>query len=165
MGATEVEVAERARSGADEELLVVDGTLRGRQHLSRAIGLAKTHHVAYLPEEQHRMVGELAPGQRTPVFIVGTTWSRHSWYLRLPGGSALPWSGVVRCECSADLAPSDAVALAEAATAALPGFASEPHKDPRAPQNLYPIAGLERELRRRLGDQHLVYRALRRAAA
>ena len=34
--------------------------------------------------------------------------------------------------------------------AALPAFASAPHKDTRSPQNLYPIAGLERELRRRL---------------
>ena len=44
-------------------------------------------------------------------------------------------------------------------------FASQPHKEPRAPQNLYPIAGLERALRRRLGDAAVVYRALRRAAA
>ena len=39
-----------------------------------------------------------------------------------------------------------------------------PPKDPRAPQNLYPIAGLERELRRRLGDPALLYRSLRAAA-
>ena len=47
----------------------------------------------------------------------------------------------------------------------LPRFASEPHKDPRAPQNLYPIAGLEHALRRRLGDPLLLERSLRRAAA
>jgi len=29
---------------------------------------------------------------------------------------------------------------------------------------MYPIAGLERELRRRLGDPRLLYRALREAA-
>jgi hypothetical protein len=72
---------------------------------------------------------------------------------------------VVRCECSSDLTPKAAIALADSATATLPRFASEPHKDPRAPQNLYPIGALERELRRRLGDQQLVYRALRIAAA
>ena len=44
-------------------------------------------------------------------------------------------------------------------------FASEPHKDARAPQNLYPIAGLERELRHRLGDQAVIYRALRLASS
>ena len=43
-------------------------------------------------------------------------------------------------------------------------FASAAYKDSRAPQNLYPIAGLERELRRRLGDPRLLYRALREAA-
>jgi hypothetical protein len=48
--------------------------------------------------------------------------------------------------------------------ATLPAYASTPHKDPRAPQNLFPIAGLERELRRRLGDAALVHRALRLAA-
>jgi hypothetical protein len=43
-------------------------------------------------------------------------------------------------------------------------LASVPHTDPRAPQNLVPIGGLERELRHRLGDQHILYRALRAAA-
>jgi hypothetical protein len=47
----------------------------------------------------------------------------------------------------------------------LPPLASSAHKDPRAPQNLVPIGGLERELRRRLGDQQLLYRSLRMAAA
>jgi hypothetical protein len=44
-------------------------------------------------------------------------------------------------------------------------YASTEYKDSRAPQNLYPIAGLERALRRRLGDQALLYRAIRRASA
>jgi hypothetical protein len=47
----------------------------------------------------------------------------------------------------------------------LPRFASEAHKDARAPQNLYPIAGLERHLKRLLGDPMLLERALRTAAA
>ena len=38
----------------------------------------------------------------------------------------------------------------------LPRFASSPYKDPRAPQNLTPIAGLERKLRGMLGDQRLL---------
>jgi hypothetical protein len=49
--------------------------------------------------------------------------------------------------------------------ATLPRFASQPHNDPRAPQNLHPIAGLERELRRCLGDPILLERALRQAAS
>lgn len=47
---------------------------------------------------------------------------------------------------------------------AIPPLAGTPYKDPRAPQNLVPIGGLECELRHRLGDQQLLYRALRAAA-
>jgi len=164
MTQVEVGIAEAARDDASVELLVIDGPLRGRQHISSAIGFVKSHAVAYLPPELHRIVGALAPGQRTPVFTIGTSFSRHSWYLRLPNVDGAPWAGIVRCECSSDLAPADAIARADAASAALPRFASEPHKDTRAPQNLYPIGGLERELRRRLGDQALLCRGLRAAA-
>ena len=59
----------------------------------------------------------------------------------------------------------DAVARAEIVLACLPRFASEAHKEPRAPQNLYPIAGLENQLRHRLGDALLLERSLRVAAA
>jgi hypothetical protein len=165
MGALEVDAAEEALHVCRAQLVVIDGPLRGRTHLPNAVGVIKTHHVVYLPAEQHRMVGELRAGQRTPMFTLGTSWSRHSWYLRLPGGTGSPWAGVVRCEASAELAPSVAIALADLATASLPRFASQAYKDPRAPQNLYPIGALERDLRRRLGEQQLVYRALRVAAA
>jgi len=166
MTAAEVAVAQRVRaaSAIDDDLLVIDGPLRGRQHLARTVGMIKTHHVAYLPPEQHRVVRALRPGERTPVFTIGTSWSRHSWYLRLPRGEDSPWAGVVRCEAAADLSASDVTDLAQVTAAVLPGFASERHKEPRAPQNLYPIGGLERELRRRLGDAELLYRALRTAA-
>jgi len=68
-------------------------------------------------------------------------------------------------ECSADLTAEDAVALADVTAQVLPRLASAPHKDPRAPQNLVPIGGLERQLRHRLGDAALLYRALRGALA
>lgn len=164
MLALELAVAEHARAEANVDLLVVDGPLRGRQHLPDAIGFVKTHQVAYLPAELNATIAALDDGQRTPVFMIGTSWSRHSWYLKLPGPGGSPWAGIVRCECSADLSPAAAIALANSASAVLPRFASHPHKDPRAPQNLYPIGGLERELRRRLGDEQLMYRALREAA-
>ena len=44
---------------------------------------------------------------------------------------------------------ADAIARAELVSACLPRFASQPHNEARAPQNLYPIAGLEGVLRRR----------------
>jgi hypothetical protein len=146
------------------DLLIVDGPLRGRERLPRALGYIKSHHATYLPPELNALVAALAPGQRTPAFHMGTSWDRHSWYLRLPGPSGAPWSGVVRIECAADLPVSEVTGLAGLSQRSLGRFASATYKDSRAPQNLYPIAGLERELRRRLGDQRLLYRALREAA-
>jgi hypothetical protein len=158
-------VAYRGRHPADDDLLVVDGPLRGRTHLERTVGYIKTHHTSYLPGDQASVVGALRPGQRTPAFTMGTSWERHSWYLQLPGTDGVPWSGVVRLECSADLEPKGVTALADLTALVLPAFASVPHKDPRAPQNLVPIGGLERQLKHRLGDERLLYRALRAAAA
>jgi hypothetical protein len=177
LSALEVDLAlavRQTRRDADD-LLVVDGPLRGRVHLDRTVGYIKTHHASYLPPAQAAVVGALGPGQRTPAFTMGTSWRRNSWYLQLPAGdsrgsagsapaSGAPWAGVVRIECSADLPASRVSELADLTALVLPPLASAPHKDPRAPQNLVPIGGLERELRRRLGDQQLLYRALRSAA-
>ncbi|HEY5882418.1 MAG TPA: hypothetical protein VIU11_26145 [Nakamurella sp.] len=167
LAAIELDVANGARADAPDEddLLVVDGPLHGRTGLPRAIGYIKSHHSAYLPRELHAMVGRLQAGERTPVFLIGNGWDRHSWYLRLPGSPGAPWAGVVRVECAPDLSTARVVELAGLTQAVLPRYASAEYKDTRAPQNLYPIAGLERELRRRLGDQRLLYRALRVAAA
>ncbi|MGZ4804708.1 MAG: hypothetical protein ACXV9P_19075, partial [Acidimicrobiia bacterium] len=167
MARREVEAAEAARRECpdpDDALVVVDGPLTGRQHVAGAIGVIKTHGVAYLPPDLHRVVSTLGPGDRTPLFTIGGRWSRHSWYLRLPGGADAPWAGVVRVECSTDVAVPAACTLADTVGITLGRYASEPYKDPRAPQNLYPIGGLERELRRRLGDPRLMFRALRVAA-
>ncbi|HEX4704069.1 MAG TPA: hypothetical protein VH352_18220 [Pseudonocardiaceae bacterium] len=161
----EAELAARWRetSGVEDDLLVVDGPLRGRTHLARTVGYVKTHHAAYLPPAQAQVVAALGAGERSPVFAMGTSWQRHSWYVRLAGGSAAPWSAVVRLECSPDLPAADVVTLADVTTVLLPPLASTPHKDSRAPQNLVPIGGLERQLRHRLGDAALLYRALRGA--
>jgi hypothetical protein len=171
LGEVEVLTAVAARAALsghgvppDSDLLVVDGPLRGRQHLPRALGYIKSHRTTYLPPGLNALVGALRPGQRTPVFLMGTSWDRHTWYLRLPGGSGAPWAGVVRIECSADLKVAAAIELAAVSQRCLGRFASAAYKDSRAPQNLYPIAGLERELRRRLGDPRVLYRALRQSA-
>ena len=160
----EVRIAEQARRSG-EELIVLDGPLRKRQHIPDAIGLVKTHYVRYLPEHLNAVVGMLAAGERTPVFrIDAQPFSRHAWYLRLPGPPGGPWAGIVRCEATGALAPDTVVRLADTVTATLPRFASSAHKDARAPQNLVPIGGLERILRHRLGDAQICYRALRAAS-
>ncbi len=160
MGVLETALAE----SQDADLVVVDGPLKGPRSVSPTIGYVKSHHVAYLPDECDATVAALQPGERTPIFLIPGAWSRFSWYLHLPGAVGHSWAGVVRCETSGDTEINDVIALANMSAGTLPYFASASHKDPRAPQNLYPIAGLERELRRRLGDQELLYRSLRVAA-
>jgi hypothetical protein len=154
-----------ARAGGARDLLVVDGPLGDRRTIAGAVGYVKAHHVAYLDAGLQRVVGDLGVGERTPLFTVGAQRFRYSWYVRLPGPATHAWWGVVRCEASGDLSPADAAVVADRVAATLPRFASQPHNDPRAPQNLHPIAGLERELKRRLGDPALLERALRAAAA
>lgn len=161
MGDLEGEVAEKH---ADVALVVVDGPLSHRRHVEGAVGYVKTQHVQYLPDELRFTLGSLPVGCRTPLFLTTTSWSRFSWYLRLANGTG-PAGGLVRCEVKADMTVAAASRLANLVTTSLPRYASARHKDPRAPQNLYPIGGLERELRRRLGDRDLAIRALRRAAA
>lgn len=149
-----------------DDLVVFDGPLRGRAG-ERTVGLIKTQHVQYLELAQQQVVTALDDGQRSPLFSVG---GRVSWYVRLPGPRTHGWAGIVRCEApSSSGAESQehtaAVALADLVTATLPRYASEPHKEHRAPQNLYPIKGLEHALRRRLGDQRLLQRALRKQSS
>jgi hypothetical protein len=143
--------------------VVVDGPLSHHREIDNAVGYIKTQKVQYLPIELRQVLTSLLPGFRTPLFLTTTSWSRYSWYLRLANHSG-PAGGLVRCEIDGDMGRAEAIRLADRVSASLPRFASDRHKDPRAPQNLYPIGGLERELRHRLGDREMAIRALRRAA-
>jgi hypothetical protein len=171
MLALEATVSEEARaqvtdlSMVDDDLLVTDGPLRGRHRLPRSLGYVKTHRTHYLRPKQAKVVTECRAGQRSPVFRVGPRWPHYSWYLRLPGPAGSPWAGVVRVQGSPDLTPEQAVALADRSAVTLPRFASRAYKDPRAPQNLVPVAGLERRLRALLGDPKLLHRSLLKATA
>ena len=90
-------------------------------------------------------------------------YQRYSWYLRLTDVGGHSWTGVVRCEASGALPLREVVGMANRTAAVLPAVASPLHLDPRAPQNLVPIAALERELRHRMGDAAMVNRGLRAA--
>ena len=59
-------LAFRAAHPAADDLLVVDGPLRGRTHLDRTVGYIKTHHASYLPAEQAAVVAALAAGPAHP---------------------------------------------------------------------------------------------------
>lgn len=163
MAQLEAKVASQVVMGA--ELSVLDGPLRGRTQLPNSVGYIKSHHRAYLPGELNEVIERLAPGQRTPVFHLMSGWPRYTWYLRLPGTASRGWAGVARLEAADNLDEDLVVALADATAAALPPLGSAAHKDARAPQNLTPIAGLERRLKRTLGDARLLLRAVRASSS
>lgn len=154
----------------EDDLVVFDGPLRGRTG-ERTVGLIKTQHVQYLELAEQQVVTSLDAGERSPLFVIGSgRFARWSWYLRLPGPRTHGWAGIVRCEAPTPgsdgaLDVHSAAALADRVSGSLPRYGSEPHKEHRAPQNLYPIKGLENALRRRLGDQRILQRALRKASS
>jgi hypothetical protein len=161
MGKLEGEIA---RTFGEESLVVVDGPLSHGRHPNGVVGYIKRQHTHYLPPEVRPVLLNLPVARRTPIFLIGGRSNRYSWYQRLAVGGG-PAGGLVRCEVAADSPIDEAIRLADTVASLLPRFASHPHKDPRAPQNLYPIAGLERTLRGRLGDPSLMERAIRLASA
>lgn len=164
MRRAEATVAEDLAQGG--YFVVADGPLYDYSHVQK-IGYIKSHRRSYLPSTHSSIIGSLGPAQRTPLFTIGEgRFKRYSWYLRLTDrGAGHSWTGIVRCEAASSLERSEVVTLADRAAAVLPAVASEPHIDPRAPQNLVPIAALERDLRHRLGDAGLVLRSLRQVAS
>jgi len=147
--------------------VVADGPINDLSATEK-VGFIKTHRAPYLSAERIPVVASLRRGQRTPLFLIGRdgAFPRYSWYQRLadlPGGHS--WTGVVRAEVSSHLDLATARRIADRTTAVLPLVASEPQVEPRAPQNLVPIAALERRLRRHMGDPLLINRALRSAVA
>ncbi len=161
----------RAEGDLSEELaktgvfVVSDGPINDMAATDK-VGFIKSHRAPYLSHERAAVIGSLECGQRTPLFLIGKggRYERYSWYFRIADrGDGHSWTGVVRGEVSAALDLDRAASIAARTTAIIPAVASEGHVDPRAPQNLVPIAALERELRRRLGDPGYVYRALRSA--
>ncbi len=159
---------ERARleaalaQGLEGGVVVMDGPLPFDNR--PALGLIKRHWARYLPEDKEGLLVALRPGERTPAFrkrrrVGGVTLCLASWYLALPlPGGYPPGAGLLRVE-----APEAGFeALAELSLSLGQALASHPAKDPRAPQNLLPIGGLERVLGRWLGDRRVVVRILAR---
>lgn len=163
MGGLEIRLARDATAQAPG-LVVVDGPLRSGGHDPGTVGSIKTQHRSYGPPIVQQTIAALAAGERTPLFVVGGAFPAWSWYVRLPGPVPYPLASVVRCVVGTELERDEVIALADTVTATLPRYASSPAKDARAPQNLYPIAGLENNLRHRLGDKELMLRGLNLAA-
>lgn len=156
--ALEKEVAEGLEGG----LLVVDGPVRLLRE-GPLLGYIKTHWVRYLPKEREALLEALAPGERTPAFRVHRKGLElASWYVRLPlppEGLRPPLAGLLRVETPLS---GPFLELADLSLGLFPALASHPVKDPRAPQNLLPVGGLERELSRRMGRPEVVGRMLAR---
>jgi hypothetical protein len=147
-------------------LVIADGPLRlGEEVSSPVVGVIKRFVRRYLDSDHDALLPRLEPGQRTPVFALLDPADGgvrgFSWYTRLTVLRP-PWhdhAGLVRCEVRAAVGEAGAVGLADRVSAVLPRFAGRA-SDPRAPQNLAPVGGLETWLRHRMGDARLVRRAL-----
>jgi hypothetical protein len=148
---------------AHHPLVIADGRLdRAEPAANQLAGVAKTLHQLYVAGEQRALIARLRAGERTPVFLIKDSWgSRFSWFLRLPYTRAIhhSYAGIVRLEIPDD--PSRSFTdVADMLSHNLPRFASKPEHDPRAPQNLLPVGGLERQLRHEMGDPAYIRRAI-----
>lgn len=163
----EAEGALAARLATEsDQVVLMDGplapSLRRSTTACPVVGVIKRFGREYLEPENAQLLPKLGPGDRTPLFALSQIKvRRYAWYARLTAVRA-PWhdhAGLVRCEIRGSLPVDEAANVADRVTSYLPAFAGRP-QDPRTPQNLIPIAGLETRLRHRIGDSALIRRAL-----
>lgn len=160
MRLAEADLVRETLAGADADLVVSDGPLTYFTE-GPAVGMVKRQSRSYLDGTRAQVLARLQPGERTPIFKLGEQrLERYSWYLRLSQPRPIDgtMAAMVRLEVAATGGLKKAQELAELAGAVLPRFASQPGRDPRAPQNVYPIGALETSLRHRLGDVALIRR-------
>jgi len=162
MRRSEAGLAERL--SAEVDVVFLDGPLTFLTSAARGsvVGFVKRLLRNYLDASAHALLARLEVGERTPVFLISGRDPRYSWYLRIARGRSIEsaLTGVARLEAPAARGLDEARALADLSARVLPRFASDSTRDPRAPQNLYPIGGLEARLKHRLGDPALVRRAI-----
>jgi hypothetical protein len=148
---------------ADVDVVFLDGPLtfltgaRGS-----VVGFVKRLLRSYLDPSAHALLPRLEVGERTPLFLVPGKEPRYSWYVRIARGRVIEsaLTGVVRLEARAARGLAESRALADLSAREMPRFASTATHDPRAPQNLFPIGGLEARLKHLLGDPAFVRRAI-----
>jgi hypothetical protein len=145
----------------EDALLILDGPLQ-RRAPDRAMGYVKTIHNFYVPPFEQRTIRQLQRGQRTPIFAIKSGLERYSWYLRLDHAADYhhPYAGIVRLEVRNELGLAWAQKIADWTCVMLPKYAAKGFRDPRAPQQLMPIAFLENELGRRMGDLGIIRRRI-----
>jgi len=159
---TEAGLAERL--SAEVDVVFLDGPLTFLTAAAggSVVGFVKRLLRNYLDPSAHALLPRLEVGERTPLFLIPGREPRYSWYVRIARGrlieSAL--TGVVRLEARAARGLDEAQALADLSAREMPRFGSDATRDARAPQNLYPIGGLEARLKHLLGDAAVVRRAV-----
>ena len=166
------EAALTRRLSADRSVLtLVDGPLRAPAAGCRVAGYIKRTARWYLGPEQRAIFGDLGVGGRTPLFRITRDpqpgRDRFSWYVRIAdlGPHLHPHASVMRLETWATLPVEQAARLADECARTLPHLGGSPIRDPRAPQNLTPVSGLEGWLRRLLGNRELLRRYIAVALA
>ena len=152
------------RLSAEVDVVFQDGPLTFLTAAARGavVGFVKRLLRNYLDPQAQALLPRLEVGERTPVFLIGGRDPRYSWYVRIAYGRAIEseLTGVARLEAPAARGLDEAQKLADLSARVLPRFASDSTRDPRAPQNLYPIGGLEARLKHRLGDPAVVRHAI-----
>ena len=152
-------------------LTLVDGPLRAGTAGRRVAGYIKRTAKWYVGVEESAIFDDLGVGDRTPLFRLSvegqTKRDRFSWYVRIAdlGPHLHPRASVMRLETWATLPVEQAARLADECARTLPHLAGSPIRDPRAPQNLTPVSGLEGWLRRLLGNRELLRRYIAVALA
>jgi len=162
MRQTEAGLAERLSAEVDAVFLDGPLTFLTAGVRGKVVGFVKRLLRNYLDQSAHGLLTRLRVGGRTPVLLIEGREPRYSWYLRIARGRPIESSltGVVRLEAPASRGLEEALSLADLSAREMPRFASDSTRDPRAPQNLYPIGGLEARLKHLLGDASVIRRAV-----
>ncbi len=146
--------------------LVVDGTLYFSWKNAKVLGFIKSLHNLYLPYELLSMVMDLKEGERTPIFLISfknrELTQKYSWFLRLKsiGEKEFPYAGIVRIEAPGLMERDEVFSLADWSLS-LSFFISDRMRDKRSPQNLLPVGVLEKELKKRIGNEYLIAQRIR----
>jgi hypothetical protein len=159
-----------AKQAAD--LLIADGPLNLALLKHSVVGFIKSFHNLYVSYSLCPVLTQLRPGERTPIFLIEPrnkkdSMRRYSCYARIsarcPQDSSL--AGLGRFEVSTEMGFGEAQRLLSLCAKVVPRFGSQYGRDPRAPQNLFPLGALEHELRRRLGSPEILRRVFQAALA
>jgi hypothetical protein len=171
MREAEKRLASRLLDAFPQSLVICDGPRPFLGAGANVVGYLKTIHEPRVGREQLAVVRRLEAGQRSPLYLVRHREAERDyfeWFFRLR--DPRPWlyslAGMVRLQAYAGANPKAHLAevkgLADWLCGVLPAYASRQHQDPRAPQQLLPVRGLEAELGRRMGHAQLIRRRITR---